>query len=487
MNHQLETMGIFMGSEPRPSRMESKMTRTKFGVLFFLLSLAMVAFVGVGIRYVNQVFDGTVRWTILGILVVYILLKGKTFACFRGGPRWFLLGYLVWCGLTSVWSELPELSVLKGGAYLVTVLICCSAGYWWGEKSESSRALAVLWPVLLMVLVAVVLGEVDPSFRRIEMGDMSLYRGATANSNLLGMLVIMAAPLAIFDVHRLSGDFNLNSLLKWGMLSVLIVMLIATNARASLGGFLILGSVYLLSVGFKKYAFVALSILLIGLIVGVTNSELWDELNNRFLLKGQTVDSGVFASRQAAWEASVNRAEQGGMIGGGFGVSIGDTNFVVGLSAVNYGREKGNSSLAIIEEIGMVGFSLYLALVCSIFYAMAGALRRGVDKDQCLVLSLVLGTLLGLVFQSQFEAWWLAPGNPATPYFWMLTGIGLAISNRVRASARPRPRSVIPKAPDSSPAREAQSRWRHAQALVDTLFRATTERSGGAFPTSPVS
>ena len=46
-----------------------------------------------------------------------------------------------------------------------------------------------------------------------------------------------------------------------------------------------------------------------------------------------------------------------------FGNSIGGGSFAGGLTAVGYGREKGNTQLAIVEETGLVGLIVVFPLL----------------------------------------------------------------------------------------------------------------------------
>ena len=134
-------------------------------------------------------------------------------------------------------------------------------------------------------------------------------------------------------------------------------------------------------------------------------------------------------------------------------MTIGDDSFAGGLFSLGYGREKGNSVLAILEELGQVGLVLYVLLLLYIFHPIWRAARRATDRDDSVLLYLILGTLVGLTANSMFEAWWVAPGSPASPYFWAMTGIGMAVSERVAASAR----RVVVSRPTRAPTLAVQS------------------------------
>jgi len=98
------------------------------------------------------------------------------------------------------------------------------------------------------------------------------------------------------------------------------------------------------------------------------------------------------------------------------------------LSALSYGREKGNSQLAIVEETGLVGLGLYGILLITLFTPLISAHLREKSRDGKVILGLITGALAGLTLESVFEAWWVAPGSAESAYFWSLAGVGLGIA-----------------------------------------------------------
>ena len=76
--------------------------------------------------------------------------------------------------------------------------------------------------------------------------------------------------------------------------------------------------------------------------------------------------TSIIYSRQSAWDVSWNMAKQGGWFGAGYGVSVDRGSFRGGLTAVGYGREKGNTQLAIMEETGIVGLAIHVLIVFSV-------------------------------------------------------------------------------------------------------------------------
>ena len=123
----------------------------------------------------------------------------------------------------------------------------------------------------------------------------------------------------------------------------------------------------------------------------------------------------------------------GGWLGFGYGASEGKTEFSLTSTLISnhYGREKGNSQLAILEETGIIGFILYLIVVLLLTLKLFILFVRSKDPEIRALIGLLAGAFFGMILHSSFEAWWNSPGSPESIYFWTLVGIikGLEILN----------------------------------------------------------
>ena len=98
-----------------------------------------------------------------------------------------------------------------------------------------------------------------------------------------------------------------------------------------------------------------------------------------------------------------------------------------GFTAYGYGREKGNSQLAVMEELGLIGLGLYVALLATLLSYLAHTFQRIRMRDEKVAFGIVTGAIIGMIVSSVFEAWWVAPGSPEAPFFWGLIGIALGL------------------------------------------------------------
>lgn len=401
--------------------------------LLILASLVVMSFAGVGVKYMDPLFSYFTRWVFLAALIGYLILRNRIFLSLKGTSGFILVLFVGWCFLTVFWSEAQTLSLFKVTAFAACVIGCTSVGVLWAKRRQYHEALFVFVPVSLLALFAAVFGVLAGDSAIVSTGSLNLYRGLTNNSNLMGILIIMAWPVALwsFEVARRRGG---NRTIAVAIVLLMVTVLLATNARSSIAAVGITTAVYLFGAGFSRYGWILLMAILFGLGTYILNPELIEKIEERYIYKSQE-SSGVesiFASREDQMDLSLRKAKEGGFVGGGFGVAIGMTrlNEFSAFSA-SRNREKGSSALAVLEEIGVVGFFLYVLVLLMTVLRPIRAARRTKDYDLSILLYLVAGTLLGLIFNSQFEAWWLAPGGAATPYYWCLTGVALGLSARV--------------------------------------------------------
>jgi O-antigen ligase len=412
----------------------------KRGYWLFLFPLAVMAFVAPAIAYFNVVFTTTTRWAAATALVVAVLVAGRVAAIFRNPVGLTALAYLAWCVLTSLWSEVPQLTLMKSAALGLVTVGMLASGQQWVARFGWERTLHYLFPILVLALFAAAFGQDAIEFTS---DDLPLYEGLAGNPNMLGSLMNMAMSLLLWQCYRCRRDRR--RLLVWlVMLAIVTGALLLSISRSSIIAASITVTAFLLAVGVKRNALVygLAAIAAAGVLTAIPG--VLDNLEQRYVRKSASDPEGeIFGSRQEVWEESYELALQGGFIGGGFGVTIGDEDFEPGLTAVGYGREKGNSQLAIMEETGIVGLSLYLVFLFALFRAAVVPVKRSVDRDMRVMGALVLGALAGATVQSLFEAWWVAPGSPEAAYFWALCGVASGLTIEVRKQVKSAKQAVL--------------------------------------------
>ena len=388
----------------------------------FIFPLATAAFVAVPVEYVNVVFTTTTRWIFLAWLALYLLVRGRLLVGVQSPFGVALVAYCTWCISTFSWSEVPELSIAKAVAFAFVAVAFVSAGREWIYDRGSLKALTYLTPVTIIAFFCASMGKTVIGGTGLE-----LYEGLTSNPNMLGSLICMALPLSLWCAYK----YWEMPKLKWislALLAVAIVFLVRTYARSSMMSAAALGLGFCLSFKLRRTTFVLVLIGAALLFATVVDTAIVDTTYRELVLKGGTNKNGLLFSRQEVWDQSYENAEAGGWFGAGYGVTIGDIAFEGGLTAVGYGREKGNAQLAIVEETGLVGLGLYAILLTTLFKQLISSHRREKNRDLKVMLGIITGALAGLTVMSVFEAWWVAPGSPESAFFWSLAGVGLGLA-----------------------------------------------------------
>jgi O-antigen ligase len=143
-----------------------------------------------------------------------------------------------------------------------------------------------------------------------------------------------------------------------------------------------------------------------------------------FLYKGQE-DAGLLGSRQSVWDETVSVIQANPWFGSGFGTSVADQRENAGYgqysSSSTTTKEHGDSYLAILEGVGLLGVVPFFALVMMLTLKISGVfvrLRRTSNLRHCSVpVAMILAA--GLV-HAGFEDWLFAVGYYLCVFFWVL-------------------------------------------------------------------
>jgi O-antigen ligase len=412
------------------------MNRTLNG--FFLFTL--YAFVSVAIKSNVVDFAVNVRWVVLLLLGWQVIVARKMGINIRFFS--LILLYVSWCFTTYFWSEIPQLTLMKSAALFVMAFSMSLSGYSWSMRNQREKVFDFLLPVAVVTLLASILGvNNDEGFMSPNKG-LRLFQGLTGNPNMLGILTSMTLPYVLWQVFK-NRTKPYRNMFWIFVCACIMALLFFTLSRASiLMAFMIQGG-FLLAFQLRRIMLVSYigCLLLAGLYITVP--EMKDRLEDKIIYKFSTPEQGFFLSRKWIWQESYEQAKLGGVFGGGYGITIGMSEWQeAGLSSVNYGREKGNSQLAIVEETGIVGLLLYALLLVLLLGYLFKAFRSASYGNDKTALGLALGTLSGMIAHSAFEAWWDAPGSPEFVVFWATAGVGLGLADLVLGKKDKKQRNI---------------------------------------------
>jgi hypothetical protein len=392
----------------------------------WLLPLMILAFVGLSVTFLSPVFNTTTRWAILGVVVLYLLVKGGLWGPFRTHFGLFTLIFALWGVATVIWSEVPLLSGMKAGAFFVIAFTCMAAGQYWVRQHAPQEALNYLLPLMVVAMLAGILGRYSTQAVAVS-GGTTLYQGLVSGSNMFGSMLAMCSPFLLWQTYR--HWRNIRRRILWlALCGIGLFYLLATSSRGAILVvlFTLLGLFLSLSSNRKAH----LSVMAIGLVLAVFMlvPGQFERYAKQYIYKFGSENQGLLYTRESVWKESFELAKKGGWIGGGYGVTIGETGFEGGMTAVGYGREKGNTQMAIVEETGLIGLGIYLVSIFMLLARLGKTVLRWPRGAEKVLLSMVTGTLIGMLTHSVFEAWWVAPSSPESVYFWTLAGVALGLA-----------------------------------------------------------
>jgi O-antigen ligase len=401
------------------------------GIRDSVFPLVLLVFAGAATAVFPASMLEFARWAGAALLLAYALGAGKSLRSASPLVLVLIALYAAWCIASTIWSLVPDLTIAKATAAAVVLPAFLLGGVDWGARGRDGTFLRFLWPFAALAVVAAVLR------RDVQIADEAagvvLYEGAAGNPNLLGVLMAASTPVALWYLYR-DWSFVRRRTLWLGLLSLYLVYLYLSNSRASYLMFGCVAGGFYVSLRPKAALPLLGGAVFLAIAVAVVAPEFAESLVDRNVYKYSEFEgeSGIFANREREWAESYDAAVDGGWIGLGYGVSTGDSEFFGGYTAVGYGREKGNSQLAVIEETGVVGLVLLLAVMLAIFLELWSAFRICRDRNLRMQLGLLLGSFLGANAHGVFEAWWVSPGSVEFAYLWAVAGVGLGLAHSVR-------------------------------------------------------
>ncbi|MDD2580816.1 MAG: O-antigen ligase family protein [Desulfuromonadaceae bacterium] len=390
----------------------------------WILPLTIIAFMGSNVTYLSAVFTSSIRWFfILALALQVILSKEKK----NISPALLVVVYLysLWCLVTTFWSEQYALSIMKAIAAAIVLFSCLFAGQTWAtSRTDESQAFNYLGAFSIVTLAVEVLGYL---FNPNAFSVYGMFQGYTYNPNVFGALAAIASTFFIWKAYLHRSNSKL--FMFWVVIySVNFLAIIMSQSRAALLMTLCILSALLFVLSARRVISVLYIAALLSMIVLILFPAVKDKIISQTIFKHST---NVLSTREEVWSKSLEGAQAGGWIGGGFGVSIGSKDWEGGFTANTYGREKGNSQLAVLEEIGVIGFIFYLGIILIIIKELYAGYRAAKSQNMKVAQALILGAIVGMIIQSIFEGWWVALGSIDAVLFWTTTGVGMGLRNVV--------------------------------------------------------
>ena len=359
----------------------------------------------------------TVRWVVLGFgaLAGYMMWmkhrREQPLTLFHLMAFFCVISALV----SAIVSDYPEVALLKVLSLVMLFLYCaCGARYAiHGREPQFVRGL-VLACELIVYLSAV--------------AYLILGREVYGNRNSLGAVMgIIAFPVLAWAA--LASD---NPGLRRRLGACLLLsgfLLYFSSSRASIAGAVVSGTVLCLVTARRRAllrgAFlVALFLTVAGAVNPAGFQGFLAAQTASIVYKHDQAGHNLMASREGPWKDTVSSIERHPWFGSGFGTSDMGEEDVQTVShletAEGSNREHGNSYLAMVEYMGLLGILPFLGLVLltlrNVSKVCAWMRRTGKFGHYAVPLAMVV--IAGLV-HAFFEDWLFAVGSYLCLFFWI--------------------------------------------------------------------
>jgi len=376
---------------------------------------------------------------LLGI-VVLIGRKSKTLALLRSNTP--ILLYFVYCGISAVWSDFPDVSFKRWiralGDIVVIMLILTDTNWLAALKRVLSRAGFVLIPIsLLFILHYPTLGRV---YNRWD-GKMS-WTGVTTGKNTLGMICLIFGLASIwrllewFETQK-KGDRRLGTLLAHAVFVVMaLVLLFKANSVTSIACLFLAGTVMIAT----RFPFMIQRPKLIHLLVAVVITGAFCVL---FLGIGTGMLENVgrdstLTGRTDVWKVAIGLTDNP-LLGAGFeSFWLGPRLAAMRTVFQQHVNQVHNGYLEVYLNLGFIGIALLGAMLVTGYRKIMATMRHHDIASHLMLAYFIVAVVYDFTeggFKMMYPVW----------IFFLLATI--AASERPSTQVRTSPQKARPRRP----------------------------------------
>jgi O-antigen ligase len=391
----------------------------------YLGLFALLAFMGTAMPIVNQ--GGALnryRWAMLLAMALGLLVRNSMQgSSSRWHPMHFSLGLFVFCAaISSSYSVNGLMTLLKAGA-----LGCLFVGamlYGRLESRHGSESPCNLLEHLYWCGALVGLGCLLAGLHVLPSGS-GYFRGPFGNANALGAFVPFIAPVLLLKLFQPLRKGPLTRAANVALTAAFLAFLLMSRSRGGIVATFVACAWWLYFSSRKVFAWFVVATLLSGVIFLVYFPGYVGSVNQVYVQKG---GSYALQSREKLLQATWEAAQESPLLGVGFGISRGySEDWEFGFESGVAGREKMNSLLAAVEEVGIVGSAFLLLPLAWVLVAAARRLMliRGFNPSagEFWTLLTLSACLVGGLADSLTEAWLTAAGFFSAVMFWLIFGV----------------------------------------------------------------
>jgi hypothetical protein len=383
---------------------------------FFLFLLTVFLFAGTAVPPLG--FWDMARWLVLGIgamagLVQYLRSDNHHFGGFHLAAFFCVIAAAVSASVSSY----PTDSLFKVLSFFLLFLYASCGVRWAVGGAELSFFLRLRWFCEALTYVTAIC-------------YFTLRYNFFGNPNSLGAVMgVLVVPVLLWGVFVAEGTPSHKRAIFALLLSV--VLLATSYARAGMLAAAISSAMVCLTL--RRYRIMAMLVglaLLAAIAAVLISPPAADQpasLTSAFIYKGHR-EEGVLGSRRSPWQQSVSSVSEHPWFGTGFGTSatgaVVSTDFSNFRSAARNSREHGNSYLALLEWVGLLGIWPFVALLVMAGSNIARSLIRICQASTvCSPLVPIVAVMVAGLIHAAFEDWLFAIGYYLCVVFWGLAFI----------------------------------------------------------------
>jgi len=332
---------------------------------------------------------------ILGVIYQFFISKKKiVFDSFH----WLLLGYLLWCFTTMLWSRNAMLSI---GLY--SIVLSIALFYYFStilidsQKQRLIQVLTWLLPILTILLlynyfinnrgILEILAEGSQS--RSYQSFIKKTKSYIGGKNLTSMFLMMLTPIYFFTIlHSKRIVFFLNLLILFAGL-LLVLVLGSRNTYLSLIVFMVV--TLLFSRPNKRVIAIIVATLGVSFLVFFTFVDV------DFFLQQLTRQN--YNQRLRVWSTTLEIFQQSPFLGNGIGQW---DAYRPPLNKFNF-HHPHNDYLRQLSEVGIMGFILFYSLIALLIYRLGSLIKHATDDKEQLKLAVLLGGVVSYLVTSAID------------------------------------------------------------------------------------
>ncbi len=374
----------------------------------------------------------------LNLFIILYGLKKNSNSSYHKKSFLLLLVFGVYITITAFWSSNPPYTIFRALFFLYIAFAAFFSGFILTRKKE------YMYEILFYLNLVFLVGALISLISGIPHDAWTANHGRgfmafMAHQNTFAALLLFTSlgPVMKFTEIWIGNKSNVQvnkNMFESGkkkrilIYSLIILMnlyfIIVSHSRTSVITFLgFIGIVIFVVLQNKSRKVFVISILALLFLLYVVPT-----FNRTITTYFQKGFDNYLATRLILWEPSYTAAQHGGFLGLGYGIS--DPEIVNNYTKPNMlgitVREKGNSVLALIEEVGIVGLFIFSGLFLIFFYnnfkRILNLYKKNVQRKSIYFTELIILTsyVIALLIHSQFEAWWVWVGSIYLQIFLML-------------------------------------------------------------------